>query len=399
MKICFLCGSVEPGKNGVGDYARRLAGELIRDGADAFLVGIHESGIERRQDEVQTDAQTKVQAYRWPTSTSWKVRFQQLRETLQQNSTTHISVQFVAYAFDHHGLPYQFTQQLIHLKTSAEIHFTIHEIWCRSDSMSWKQRVLAYLQGCITRKLLNAFPSSLKHTSLPLYQQELARLQVESRTLPIFSNIAPLPQSLTAAPQPAAENSLIQIAFFSQFSMHPAICDFLKAFQKDCMTQQKSLSILLMGGHPARAKDAIQTLRMHLGDRIPITHTGFLSTEEASQRLHEIDFGISPVPRHLIGKSGSTAAFLSHGKPIAIPHTEEGESPSHIGFTIDCLRPALFTTPTLASMQKSSVTAQTNKHAISLASVAAQLSHDLNTRHTAASQSTSSELCGKNTNK
>ena len=32
MNILFICGSAEPGKDGVGDYTRRLCGELLRTG-------------------------------------------------------------------------------------------------------------------------------------------------------------------------------------------------------------------------------------------------------------------------------------------------------------------------------------------------------------------------------
>ena len=34
MKIVFICGCLEPGKDGVGDYTRRLSAELIDHGVD-----------------------------------------------------------------------------------------------------------------------------------------------------------------------------------------------------------------------------------------------------------------------------------------------------------------------------------------------------------------------------
>ena len=40
MKIVFLCGSLEPGRDGVGDYTRMLAAEIIRKGHNAAIVAL-----------------------------------------------------------------------------------------------------------------------------------------------------------------------------------------------------------------------------------------------------------------------------------------------------------------------------------------------------------------------
>ena len=40
MKILFFCGSAEPGKDGVGDYTRRLCGELLRIGHETQILSL-----------------------------------------------------------------------------------------------------------------------------------------------------------------------------------------------------------------------------------------------------------------------------------------------------------------------------------------------------------------------
>ena len=42
MKFAFICGSLEPGRNGVGDYTRRLAGELAAQGHECLLVSLND---------------------------------------------------------------------------------------------------------------------------------------------------------------------------------------------------------------------------------------------------------------------------------------------------------------------------------------------------------------------
>ena len=42
MKIIFLCGSLEPGRDGVGDYVLLLSGELVRQGHQASIIALND---------------------------------------------------------------------------------------------------------------------------------------------------------------------------------------------------------------------------------------------------------------------------------------------------------------------------------------------------------------------
>ena len=42
MNIAFICGSLEPGKDGVGDYLQRLGLELLQQGHKVSLIAIHD---------------------------------------------------------------------------------------------------------------------------------------------------------------------------------------------------------------------------------------------------------------------------------------------------------------------------------------------------------------------
>ena len=50
MRVVFLCSSLDPGRDGVGDYTRRLAGELIRQGQECRLISLNE----RNQSKAET---------------------------------------------------------------------------------------------------------------------------------------------------------------------------------------------------------------------------------------------------------------------------------------------------------------------------------------------------------
>ena len=47
MKIAFLCGSLEPGFDGVGDYVRMLASEVIVQGHQAVIVAINDTHLKK----------------------------------------------------------------------------------------------------------------------------------------------------------------------------------------------------------------------------------------------------------------------------------------------------------------------------------------------------------------
>ena len=63
-----------------------------------------------------------------------------------------------------------------------------------------------------------------------------------------------------------------------------------------------------------------------------ISCTGFLNELEISRHLSKCDLGITPVPQHALGKSGSVAAFLCHGLPVASPIINNQFSNFGIGF-------------------------------------------------------------------
>jgi Trk K+ transport system NAD-binding subunit len=57
MKIAFICGSLEPGRDGVGDYTRRLAGELVKQQHEVLVIAFNDRQIKDTLKAVQyTDA-------------------------------------------------------------------------------------------------------------------------------------------------------------------------------------------------------------------------------------------------------------------------------------------------------------------------------------------------------
>ena len=80
MKIIFLCGCLEPGRDGVGDYVRRLALELINQGHDVSAVALNDGYVEIKDSGFQQLDGVSFAVLRLPKSLSYSRRFLELEE-------------------------------------------------------------------------------------------------------------------------------------------------------------------------------------------------------------------------------------------------------------------------------------------------------------------------------
>ena len=106
MKILFLCGSIEPGKDGVGDYTRRLCGSLMREGHQAQILSLCDTQANSFLTEIQVVEETEVLVKRIPMASHHKQRLVWTQETLKDLAPDYISLQYVPYSFHHKGLAF-----------------------------------------------------------------------------------------------------------------------------------------------------------------------------------------------------------------------------------------------------------------------------------------------------
>jgi hypothetical protein len=105
MKIAFLCSSLEPGRDGVGDYTRTLAGELVRLGHQVFLIALNDRWITGEKAEEQA----RLQTLRFGPNLSIAGRVTIARQALDQFAPDWVSLQYVCYGFHPKGLPWRWS--------------------------------------------------------------------------------------------------------------------------------------------------------------------------------------------------------------------------------------------------------------------------------------------------
>jgi hypothetical protein len=322
MKIVFLCGCLEPGRDGVGDYTRRLAGELIRQGLKVGIVSLNDTYIDDELLISQVSEDIEVPVLRLPSLMLWKTRLKKARQWIDNIKPQWLSLQYVPFSFDSRGLPFGFNKLISDLRKPAFLHIMFHELWVGSGH-SIKSSLYAALQKMIIRQMKAALKPELVHTHLPYYYRNLKSLKFNVNALPLFANF-----SLGKNQIESLADGVFRVGVFSQIHIDNSIIDFLKSLQHRLNKKGIFLEILLIGDND-RLRDFGAFLENSEVFKETVQYTGFLKDTAVSNAIRSCNIGVTSIPRHALGKSGSVAAFLAHGIPVAAPltHVNANEDP------------------------------------------------------------------------
>lgn len=322
MKLVILCGSLEPGKDGVGDYSRQLANYCRSQNHSVLLCSLNDGWI--KLDAVAKESQE----IRIASVTPWPQRIEALQKTLDFFQPDFISLQFVPYAYHKRG----FCRDLaLHLRVLAKKYrwqIMFHELWLglnKADSLKYK--LLGFWQRRHALQLVRTLSPKVTHTQSAVYAKFLLREQVASIRLPLFSNI-----DIVASPDfaqtydlltqhgltltPENRSGTFVILFFG--SLHPEWTPDL-LMQKMAGKKSLFLSLGRLGGVGGKIwrqfseKYAKQARFMNLGE---------LTAPEISTALQFADAGVAASPWNLIEKSGSVVAMLEHGLPVIVTRND-----------------------------------------------------------------------------
>ncbi|MFZ0489882.1 MAG: hypothetical protein WBV11_14935 [Salegentibacter sp.] len=369
MNKVFICGSLEPGRDGVGDYSRRLAAALIQRGAQVALLAFNDSYIDGISLTEQVQGEFHIPVLRIGKDESAGKRISEAKKWIDQWDPEWLSLQFVPYAFHKKGLPWRLGKQMRKIGRGRKWHIMFHELWVEAGDA--RKQIVALLQRAIIKSLVSKLDPLIAHTNLPIYRARLAEAGIEAGKLPLFSNITcePFDKPIQEIP--------FTISFFSQFEFRKSIVRFLRELIKELYMEGLDFRILLLGGNESKGEKLIGELSAVPGVNERIGYTGFLNDNRMSEALNSSDLGISPVPRHLLGKSGSVAAFLSHGVPVAAPFTKRGYETLELGFFDQKAFETIVDIPSLASCRTALGAANAMKQKFCVSAVAEKFISDL----------------------
>jgi glycosyltransferase involved in cell wall biosynthesis len=309
MKIIFLCGSVDPGKDGVGDYTRRLAGELIRQGHECGIIGIMDKGTQEIIHEKQHSEYIEIPVLRLSYDKGYKLNCREAKGWVASFNPDWISLQYVPFSFHPKGLPFGLGREIQLLAKGRKLHIMFHELWVGiHKEASFKLQIWGLLQRAMIRSFIKNVNPFLIHTQTKLYQVQLKKIGVSAFFLPLFSNI-----------KVAHYNSKIKasnnLSFVLFGTIHPGapIEEFLNCASKYALKNNLIIKIIFVGRCGQEQQKWIDICQTK---KIVTQIFGEQLSNKISEVLSNSDFGITTTPLLTVEKSGTVAAMLEHGLPV-----------------------------------------------------------------------------------
>lgn len=339
MNIVFLCGALEPGRDGVGDYSRKLAGALVQEGHQVALAALNDSYITAATEGLQPTDGVELRVLRVPASWPAAQRFGRTKEWIGKIKPEWVSVQFVPYAFQAKGLPYGFTQDLRSLGGLFRWHIMFHELWLDAPERL-TQHAVTWGQRFIISRLLTSIKPEAISVSIPFNQKRLKGLGIQSKVLPLFGNIMPGKEDALLSAEPPKPSSP-SILYFGCAPRGTYFRQLLQGLVAYCRAVPDALSIIIVSGQSANKELFIQALQKELAAyRVDIVDCDFMESDALSDLMRRCTVGIARSAPYLIGKSGSAIAMLEHGLPVWLPKWRNNE-PLEYDFRTQLIHPEL----------------------------------------------------------
>lgn len=341
MKLLLVCGSLEHGRNGVGDYTRRLAVELKKQGQQVRILALADAPHPDRDRhlqamiEVQSADGDSVECLRLPASLSWSRRVALTREWLAGFPPDWVSLQFVPFAYQAKGICFGLGRRLRDAVGHARFHIMYHELWLGlDDKPTIKHRAWGLLQKRAMRKLHDQLRPLIVTTHADPYVQALRHEGIPAGLLPLFGNISPIQGDawrdiFVPALSDVDINDTNRKSFYLAGvfgAVYPG-WDLNRATTTVVPFAARAgvrLVVVFFGKSNLGASD-IAYMREQMAGQALVVSLGERSETDVSRILNTLDLGVATTPLYLIEKSGSCAAMREHGLPVLVVR----DAPNH----------------------------------------------------------------------
>jgi hypothetical protein len=325
MRIAFICGSLEEGCDGVGDYVLRLARFLQSQDIQCLCIAIADKYVNSTLESTVFNRQgDPINCTRISTNERWSVKQSFLQQSLDSFNPDWISLHYIPYAFHSKGLPYRLRLCLGSLVVAAQWHVMIHELWV-DPCLRLSNRVLAPIQILLLKNLIISLGAKVIHTSNFYYQELLGSISLNSLILPMFGSVRRI--SVSSSPRPYLGRRFVLFGgILPDWEPGPLLSAIIAVAQQQSILSLEFLSIGIAGAHGSKLWSSLAaTAPAGVAYKI----LGSLPADEISYWLQHSDFGITTSPSHLIGKSSTVAAMIEHGLPVIVSRLEKTNGPWH----------------------------------------------------------------------
>lgn len=314
MKIVFVCGSIERGCDGVGDYTRRLAQALLTIGHDVSIIAMRDAYVNEQKREIIESETGEIKILRIPQNISLKESSFLIKSELDEIKPDWVSLQFVIFAYHAKGLPFGLGQLLSNSFKGYKVHVMFHELWLGMEKVNnLKHSLWGFFQKRIVLSMISQLKPSLIHTNSRWYADQLGKVTNKVKVLPLFSNI-PVQAEFENKNRSIdfLNHKSIKFVVFGHISLHAPVEKFVQELNLISEKNNIDVSITFIGKNNSDLNRWIEAWKIHFQTIV----LGIQSEYEISKTLSQSDIGISTTPYALLGKSGSFYALLDHGLPV-----------------------------------------------------------------------------------
>lgn len=331
MKITFICASLEPGRDGVGDYVRRLACEIIKQGHKAEAVALNDPYIALIKKDIQWLHTIGLPVFRIAASLNSADKYRYLHKRLETFDPDMVSLQYVGFGFNKYGLPVDILLNLNKTLKKRRLHIMLHELWCgMAIKAGQKEKILGEAQKLFLKTMIKVLKPEAIFTSIEPYRLFLQNIGLKATVVPIFGNIPANEEGDESDWQhlidQTALSSLISnpqewfiLGFFGTTYSCLGLDELLKMAAFAAKSRGLKLGVLFIGNN----RD-LHTL--NLIKAIPDTsfwQTGTLSTGMINRCMQLVNIGVVTSPVDGIDKSGSALAWMERGIPVLISQADK----------------------------------------------------------------------------
>ncbi len=329
MKIAFITSSLEPGRDGVGDYTRLLAEECVRQSHECCLVSLNERFLSQiSKSKIAVDL-VEIPLLRLPISMPWRQRTAHAEKLLALFQPDWISLQFVPYGYQDKGIVIKLSKRLQPLIKERQLHIMFHELWIgQNTSAKLKERLIGTVQKFFILQLIKQLQPLVVHTNNSIYVALLKQSGVSASRLPLFGNICIANQNaerwlfselqrLGLNIKTENRNYFWLFGFFG--SLHPLwpAEPLFSCLDRAAIQNNRQVAIISIG-RLGPGEKLWKSLSKNYSSRFVFLRLGERSPLEISEFLNSIDFGIATSPYALIEKSGTVATMLEHKLPVIV---------------------------------------------------------------------------------
>ncbi len=314
MRIALLTTTLEPGRCGVGDFTRRVAGDLVAAGHEVLALAFRDGHL---QVTARDDSQAGLSILRLPVH-AWSAEARgEARGALTAFSPDVASLQISPYGLGYHGMLFSCLPWFARLLAGLPLHIMYHELWIGGTrDAPWRQVV----EGALQRRLLGRFHRRLApqaaSCSSNLARAMLGSIGIEASVTPIPSGI-PVAPTGNGEPLPTAEPGTRRLALLGSI---PPEWDWRGSLGPLCRAISASgqRAELVQLGRPGYQGRAIWAAITAAASELPATtlEVGEADAVSLSHWLQTCDAGLSLTPLEALGKSSAAGAYRAHGLPI-----------------------------------------------------------------------------------